>query len=234
MLWTLTVLHNLTARGRGIPWQLGWYFCYSVVAICACRETGRGGLIHVWRLQEIPEGTFSILLLKAGSVKIVWPGSQTTKSWTPPRMEISPTMSLSLSAWPPSYRKYFLVTNGNFPNTGPTSLSQYWLSQIFWATFGEPLTPRDLILHLVQKENVRDIAQLGKNLLDSSLFSFLGTAEPVFCNSSLLVSVFLCFVVEVFVCFFKLCLVLFGCFLVFFPFDCFWGIFFWFPTPHTF
>lgn len=168
----------------------------SVVAICACTETGRGGLIHVWRLQEIPEGSKQDLL-KLFDRGHKQPSPELLQGWRSHRLHHSPSVlghphTENISWWP----------MGISPNTGPTSPSQYWLSQIFWATFQEPLTPRDLILHLVQKENVSGIAQLGKNLLDSSLFSCLGTAEPVFCNSSLLVSVFLCFVVEVFVCFF--------------------------------
>lgn len=191
MLWTLMVLHNLTARGRGIPRQLGWYFCSSVVAICACTETGRGGLIHMCRLEEIPEGTFSILLLKAGSVSCLTTITNNQVLNSSKDGDITDCLHHSPSVLGhPHTENISWWLMGISPNTGPTSPSQYWLSQIFWVTFGEPLTPRDLILHLVQKENVRDIAQLGKNLLDSSLFSFLATAEPVFCNSSLLVFVF--------------------------------------------
>lgn len=45
-----------------------------------------------------------------------------------------------------------------------TDFSQCLPSQAFWATFGEPVTLRNLKLHLVQKENVRERAQLGENI----------------------------------------------------------------------
>lgn len=49
-----------------------------------------------------------------------------------------------------------------------TDFSQCLPSQAFWAKSGEPVTLRNLKLHLVQKENVRERAQLGENICSVS------------------------------------------------------------------